>query len=432
MHFNQRHTLAPITTQQQSFWFRYVQLTIIILGSGAVFPLVYLRQNFEVTLVQALGISSSQLGECYSLLGIMFVITYLPSGWLADRISPRYLITGSLLGTALLGIWFSTYPNFQSVKLIFLGWGITTGLALWAALIKSVNVLAGADFQGRFFGLLDGGRGLVEAILATIAVGLFAYFLNEQETNLSSSLQNVIYMYIGFMLLMVPLVFFTLQDSDNTQSNETHNTKYPSNFLAIIKLLITNKRLWLAMLCLLFGYQLFWATYSFSAYLQGSLALPAVTVGIITVAKLWMRPLGAMTIGFVGDRFQIEWVLMWLMLLGGLSLFSILLLDTGSVAWVIIGLVMTIGLLTYAIRGLYWSTLEACNIPVSIKGMAVGFMSLVGYAPDIYLPMLSGYLLDNYAEKRAYMIYFSMIAGGGFVGAWAAWLLYREVRNESI
>ena len=201
-------TESSLSTKSQSHWYRYFQLMIIILGSGAVFPLVYLRQNFELTLVESLGISSAQLGDCYSLLGVMFVATYLPSGWLADRISAKYLLSGSLLGTALLGVWFSTYPDFTSVKLIFLGWGITTGLALWAALIKSVNMLAQANEQGRFFGFLDGGRGLVEAILATAAVALFAQLINSDESNLGASLQSVIYMYIGFMLLMAPLVFF--------------------------------------------------------------------------------------------------------------------------------------------------------------------------------------------------------------------------------
>jgi hypothetical protein len=50
------------------------------------------------------------------------------------------------------------------------------------------------------------------------------------------------------------------------------------------------------------GYQLFWATYSFSGYLQNHFGMTAVTVGSITVAKLWMRPIGAISAGFFGDR----------------------------------------------------------------------------------------------------------------------------------
>jgi hypothetical protein len=40
-------------------------------------------------------------------------------------------------------------------------------------------MLAKKDQQGKFFGILDGGRGLVEAILATIAITLFAYVISQ-------------------------------------------------------------------------------------------------------------------------------------------------------------------------------------------------------------------------------------------------------------
>ena len=141
---------------------RYLQLGVLILAGGAIYPLIYLRQNFEVSILESFRITISQLNECYALLGILFVLTYLPSGWLADRVAPRWLMTFSLVLTGLLGFWFSGIPSFESLKVIFIGWGFATGLTFWAALIKGVAVLARRDEQGRFFGLLDGGRGLVD------------------------------------------------------------------------------------------------------------------------------------------------------------------------------------------------------------------------------------------------------------------------------
>ena len=407
----------------QSPWYRYIQLGVLVLGSGSIYPLVYLRQNFELSLLESLAIDAAQLGQCYSLLGVMFVLTYIPSGWLADRIAPRYLITFSLLGSAVLGLWFSSYPSYAALQFIFLGWGLTTGLTLWAALIKSVAMLAEHNEQGRFFGILDGGRGLVEAIVATIAVVLFAAMLNDQQDNIASSLKAVIIMYIGFMLLMAPLIFIFLSESDVSQAQRTSN-KAKAPLWPAVKQLFGNKHLWMCSLCLLCGYQLFWATYSFSAYIQSSMGLTAVAVGSITVAKLWMRPIGAICAGFIGDRWQCERVLMWLMLLGTLSLIGLIFLPTGTAVSVIVATVLLIGLLTYAIRGLYWSTLDACQIPASIKGMAIGFMSFVGYAPDIYLPWLNGFLLQQFPGVVGYNIYFAIIAASGFLGVFVArWLM---------
>ena len=144
---------------------RYIQLALITLAGGAIYPLIYLRQNFEVSILESFGITLTQLGQCYSLLGVMFVVTYIPSGWLSDRFSPRWLISFSLVLTAALGLWFSTMPGYSELRIIFFGWGIATGLTFWAAMIKGVAVIARSQEQGRFFGILDGGRGLVEAIL---------------------------------------------------------------------------------------------------------------------------------------------------------------------------------------------------------------------------------------------------------------------------
>ena len=93
-----------------------------------MYPLIYLRQNFEVSILQAFDISITELGQCYAMLGTIFVVTYIPSGWLADRISPRWLVSLSLVLVGVLGLWFSTMPGFTSLQLIFAGWGIASGL----------------------------------------------------------------------------------------------------------------------------------------------------------------------------------------------------------------------------------------------------------------------------------------------------------------
>ena len=87
------HTGFPSERSTRS---RYTQLGVLILAGGAIYPLIYLRQNFEVSILESFDISIIQLGQCYALLGVIFVITYVPSGWLADRVSPRWLLSFSL------------------------------------------------------------------------------------------------------------------------------------------------------------------------------------------------------------------------------------------------------------------------------------------------------------------------------------------------
>lgn len=406
---------------------RYLQLGVLILAAGAIYPLIYLRQNFEVSILESFEITNLQLQQCYSMLGVIFVVTYLPSGWLADKVSPRWLMSFSLALTGILGLWFSTMPSFQTLLIIFAGWGIATGLTFWAALIKGVTVLAKHEEQGRFFGFLEGGRGLVEAILATIAVAWFAHSLNTLGQSTGVALQKVVYLYIGFALLLSLMVTIAIDDESSVGAERSTETLWQD-----LRTLFARQELWLAAFCILCGYQLFWATYAFSGYLQNIYGMTAVAAGSITVAKLWMRPVGAVAAGFVGDRFKREKVLAGLMLAGSVALAALIVLPLNVSAGALLAVVLLIGLMTYAIRGIFWATLDSCGIPVRIKGLAIGVISLVGYSPDIYLPLINGVLLERFPGKTGYSMYFGGIVLFGLLGTLSAWRLNVIVSKREV
>ena len=179
-------------------------------------------------MLAAFDITRAQLGECHSILGIVFFLTYLPSGWLSDKLPTRWLMSLSMAGTGLLALWLSAAPDFAQIKLIFIGWGLTSGLTLWGALIKGTSLLAPHDQQGRFFGLLESGRGLVEALLATIGLAVFAYFLNSVGTSTSESLTAVIWFYGLVSIGFTPILFFALKTSHMeapTQSEQSRDLR---------------------------------------------------------------------------------------------------------------------------------------------------------------------------------------------------------------
>ncbi|MDB9706575.1 MFS transporter [Porticoccaceae bacterium] len=403
----------------------YSQLVLIIVAAGAIYPLLYLRQNFELSILEAFNISQTQLRYCSSILGVIFMITYVPSGWLADRFSSRKLLAYSLLATGLLGLWFSTMPSYGSLLIIYGAWGLATGLTFWSAHIKLVAMLAKRDQQGRFFGILDGGRGLVEALLATIAIALFAYALSQEAGSAVLALKQVIYLYVGVLLVMAPLIYWLLDDAeaDTELAKSDHSEK--SSFRNDIMIVLTHREIWLCAICIACGYQLFYATYSFSAYLQQNFGLTAVMVGTIIVAKLWMRPIGGIAAGFIGDWSSPERVLSILLALASLSLAMMAFLPASAAALFMLAVVLLIGLLTYAVRGLYWATLEGCNVPNKIKGLAIGVISMIGYFPEVYLPLLSASLIEQYPGGLGYKIYYLILSIFGLFGAYAAYLLAR-------
>jgi hypothetical protein len=82
--------------------------------------------------------------------------------------------------------------------------------------------------------------------------------------------------------------------------------------------------------------------------------------------------------------------------------------------------VLLIGVLTYAIRGLYWAILDGCDIPLHVTGLAIGVVSLIAYTPDIFLPQINGFIAARYEGLTVYHLYFGYIAIMGLIGAVAA------------
>lgn len=407
---------------------RYFQFALILLAAGAIYPLLYLRQNFELTILSSFDITSIELGELYTTLGVIYVVTYLPSGWLADKVSPRNLITFSLAAVGLLGLWFSTFPNKETLAYIFAGWGLAAGLTFWSALIKSVKMLASENEQGRFFGTLDGGRGLVEAVLATIVVGVFAWLVNGGGSP-SSALQKVIYIY-SFVCIAISVLIYLFLDKEKSAVDKKENVE--GNLLTHMKILLSIPQVWMLAVIIFCGYQLFWATYSFSAYLQEGYEMTAVGVGYITVAKLWMRPIGGIGGGFLADKYSKETVLGLSILGSSVGLLCLTVFPKLNTIYFLLGLVLLLGILTYAIRGLYWSLLDSCKVPAYVLGLAIGFISIIGYLPDIFLPMINSALTEKYPGIASYQLYFSYIAICGFFGAAITFVFKKSVAKKGL
>ena len=407
-----------------------MQLLLLVLAAGGIYPLLYLRQVYQTTMLDVLHIDNAQLGYLYSMLGIVFFVSYLPSGWLADRVAPRLLICFSLIGTGALGLWYSTAPSFHALLVIFCCWGITTGLTFWASVLKRVRMIAAANEQGRFFGLLDGGRGLVEALLATAALALFAAATASGRGE-AAGLRHVIYMYSFTCIALGAVMSFFKDPAPAQAQSKSAEANAGGSLRRDLATLAAIPQLWLMAAVVFCGYQIFWATYSFSAYLQqGEMHMSVVAAGMVTTAKLWMRPIGGIGGGFLGDRFSNLRVLTWALFLAVVGLIGLIVLPALGNMALLGAVVLFIGLMTYAIRGLYWTLLDHCAVPMRITGLAIGLVSLIGYSSDIFLPLVNGYITEHYAGMLGYQLYFAYVAAIGTLGGIAALALKRMTQSK--
>lgn len=410
---------------------RYLQFMLIILAAGSIYPLIYLKAQYQETMLQVFGMTNQELNSLYAILGMVFIVGYFPSGMLCDRFSAKKLLSISLLGTSLGGFWFAQVPTYSSVVIIFAIWGFFSVFTFWGAHLKVVKMLSTAEQDGRFFGILDSGRGLVEAVLASIALAIFTNRIGDGADVVAKTgaLVPVIYMY-SIVLLVISVLIFVFVKEDHTLIDAKDENNQESKFkLSHLGQIFKNKFVWFQGIIIFAGYTLYWTNYYFGGYLQTNIEVAPATVGSVMVAVLWMRPIGGLVGGIMADKVGKSITIAMALLVGSLCLLVMAIAPSTLPVPFFSGLVVITGLVLYIIRGTYWSLLGESKIDALLMGTAIGMISFIGYLPDILIPYLNTALWDNLSPVDANKAYFLISMGVGLVGMCFA-LIYKKAHEK--
>lgn len=407
---------------------RYFQFFLVVLAAGSIYPLVYLRTNYQQTILEVFGITIQQLNTIYSILGLVFVVGYIPSGYLSDKFSAKKLLVVSLLGTAIGGFWFAQVPQFTSVVLIYCIWGVFSVFTFWSAHMKLVKLLSKREEEGRFFGILDGGRGVVEAVLASVAVFIFSQVLGSSlaVTDKHTAIVAVIYMY-SIILTVVAIfigIFVKEDESKNVERKESEKFRI-SDLPKILK----NKYLYVHGAIIFIGYAVYWTVYYIGGFLQTNIGVTPVSVGAVTVAILWMRPVGGFIGGFLADKIGKTNTIGIALAGAGIFLALTSILPASMAPGIFFFVVIVLAIFLYAIRGTYWSILGADGFDNAILGSAIGAISFIGYLPDIILPQFNSFLFNTFGKNGGYNAYFLSSAGLAVIGIVVA-IVYGKMQKK--
>ena len=132
-----------------------------------------------------------------------------------------------------------------------------------------------------------------------------------------------------------------------------------------------------------------------------------------------------MLAGFIGDYFRVIPFLGVLMLIAGGLLALLPSLPATAGVMVLFPMVLLIGVFTYGVRGIFWATLDECDVSASTRGLAVGLISLLAYTPDIYVPMVQSWALANWSGQQGFQIYYGLFGASSLLGFVAARQLTR-------
>ena len=395
-------------------------MAVMSFSGGAIFLLPFLQEVYYIPLAEALDLNNTQVGGLLSIFGMFSLLAYFPGGWLADRWSPRKLMTSSLLLTGGAGIYFATFPRYEISLAIHALWGVCISLLFWGAMIRTTRNWAPREEQGRAFGILETGRGIGEVLPS---MGFLAVFAALGSSSLA--LAQVVILFSVLFIGLGVLSWFIMED-DVGHKEEGAKKVGVHEIISVLKMPIV----WLITIVIMTAYCGYWGLFRFTPYATEVFAL-SVTVGaIISVGKMWLKPIAALAAGFVADRFGIANSMIWLfaLLIGAYCVAAVI---PGSTEFVPVMLIsLTIASVTvFAMRGIYFALLEEGGVPGAVTGTATGVVSAIAFTPDIFMPLLGGVLIDQYPGPEGYRYYFLTTAGICAVGLLASMLiLFRIVR----
>ena len=402
---------------------RILAITALVIAGESVFLLPFVLQRvFRPTLLEVFDLTNLELGTAFAVYGVVAMAAYFFGGPLADRFPARNLLAIALASTAAGGLVMMTVPSHSTLVLLYAYWGFTTMALLWAPMIRATREWGGETEQGRAFGLLDGGRGLLAATMGSVMVLLFAGFLPEDAstaniTEKTEALRRVILAMSGITLAAAVLVMLALPYSDPSDGGSHQPLSMEG-----VRRVATMPSIWLQAAIILCAYVGFKAIDDFSLYAHQVVGLDEVDAAQAGVLSLWIRPFAAVGAGLLADRIGATTMTassFLLLAIGSLILASGL-IGSGMV-WVFLLTIVCSSIGIFALRGLYFAIMREGKVPLAYTGATVGLVSMIGYTPDVFMGPLMGYLLDQSPGALGHQHVFWVVTGFGVLGLLASW-----------
>ena len=411
-------------------------LTLIIAGEMIFGLPFHTARYFRPTMLNVFGLSNTQLGDLFAVYGIMAMLAYFPGGALADRFSARLLLSASLLATAAGGLYMSTIPGTVHMALLYAYWGLTTIFLFWGALIRATRDWGGQNAQGLAFGILEGGRGLTAAVVASFAVAVFASLMPETVELVSdearrAAFSSVILTYSAITAAVAVMAWFLIPAPQKPTHSRPGTLAAPFKGMFVV---IQRPVVWAQAAIIVCAYCAFKGTDNYSLYAVDVLGMNEVEAARFTAWAAYIRLGAALAAGLIADRFDAArsiGVLFVILLLSYLPL-TILVPGPAGANLIYANLFISFAAV-FALRGIYFALLEENRTPLHLTGAAVGMVSFIGYTPDIFFAPIAGRILDANPGVEGHHNYFLFLASIMLAGvaavAWLIWLRRRGVEK---
>lgn len=388
---------------------------VLVLAGGTIYKLSSLKDAFYVPMQEYFGLTHTQIGMAMSVYAIVQTLGYFVSMYVADRFSRRVLMPLGLIGTGAVGLYLATFPSYVGILASWAAMAFFADLLFWPVLVKSVRLLGDSSEQGRLFGFLEAGRGVVDTIVAFTALGLFI--------NLGSNAASFRIAILFFAIVTIVtgiIVFFTVGDDEKEEKAEESSQEKNKKAMAGAKQVLKMPELWIASFMIFCVYGTYAGLTYFIPFLKDIYGMPVALVGAYGIINQYgLKMVGGPVGGIVTDKVfkSPTKYLRFTFLLSAIMIAIFAFLPHTSMN-IYLGMVCTllIGSIVFTQRAIFFAPIDEINIPKEVSGAAISLACLIGYAPSIFSFALYGAVIDAFGGMAGYRVVFLIMSGFAVVG----------------
>lgn len=401
------------------------RLVILAIAGSLIYGLPYFRTYYYDAYLQAYNLTNTQMGTLGAMFGVFGMVSYLFGGVVADFISPKKLISISLILTGVAGFAHLFATNYSMLLIIYLVWGFTALFAFWPALVKGIRSLAAADEQGKAFGFMEAGRGVTNAAHLAIALAIINAVSSRSGGNGSltaAGLKGGIIFYSVVVIVLGVLVLLFFKDPETSDRSERFNFK---QVLTVIKL----PQVWILCLILCCTYVMNMSYAYFNPYATSAFGMAMIGGTIVTIMADYIRPFASIGGGVLADRMGRPKIMIVSFLIMAVGTFAIALFPSMNVPiFVIVCAIIYVGM--YCNYGIVFSLMEEGGIPMEVSGTAIGLICTIGYLPEVICPLAAGSILDTYSAL-GYKYYFIAVGVIMLIGIAGMLIWVRSLKKQA-
>ncbi|MFT9214524.1 MFS transporter [Liquorilactobacillus ghanensis] len=402
---------------------KYSLLILLGMAGGTIYDFPYIKYIFYNQLLSAMNINNTQLGVLTTIYGVGCLVLYIPGGFLADHISSKLSLTLSLIMTAILAIVFGLTLNFTISIVIWALLAFSSAFIFWSALIKAVRIVGGEKNGGRMYGIYYAANGLSAALL-----NFFSLWIYGQSNNSKSGMLLATFSMALVIGLIGILVFIFLPSED--EKTAERNTKVE---FSQIKKILRSPVVWLISIIFFMTYSLFSGVSYLTPYLADVANISNQMSSFLGIIRNYVFLLLAPLSGLIADRVfhsTLKWFVIGYIVLA-FSLLALVFLKNLPIGMVIF-LSLIPGMLALSLYGIQFSIIAESKLPLKLMGLITGFVSLVGYLPDLILPTLYGKILDTNSVVEGYKKVFLFLTIFALVASLFSWVIYKVNRKKQV